>query len=686
MAPAVGYGVDAMKQGLAKLSNTITPPERRRVQVPAAEIPGMNGLFTLAVFVVVVAALYLASEVLIPIVLAMLLSFLLAPLASLLDRLRVPHVASVLIAVLVALGVFLSLGALIGTQVAGLASDVPRYETTVEHKFSTLRGMTVGRLDTLVQSLGKQFQHAAENPSPPGGAAPTGGAPKPVQVQVEQAPLSPINLAMRIVGPVVAPLGTLLVVLIVAVFILLQREDLRDRAIRLFGSGDLHRSTMAMNDAAKRLSRYFLSQLAVNAGFGVIITAGLAIIGVPSPILWGIVGSLLRFVPYVGAWLAAALPLLLAAAVDPGWTTMIWTGALYGVTEFIIGQAVEPMLYGHSTGLSPFSVVVAATFWTWLWGPIGLILSTPLTLCLVVLGRHVERLQFLDVLLGDRPALSPVESFYQRMLAGDPDEAHAQAELLLRERSLSAYYEEVAIKGLQLAATDCVRGVLGERQLARVCKAARHLIDDLAAHDDVDPKPAGERAHRGDDEPAAPTRDDPPPPHPRTSPRHLRREDLPPPWNGEAPVLCLAGRGPLDAEAALILAQLLGKHGVGARVLAHEAASRDAVGQLDVAGVAMVCVCYLDLAGVPSHLRYLVRRLRQRLPQGVPILAGLWNAEDDVLADEELRATLGADHAVATLGAAVEACLAHASPGEATPASADAEADAASAGKAVVAA
>ena len=252
-------------------------------------------------------------------------------------------------------------------------------------------------------------------------------------VEVRQPDQTAIELAQRIVTPVVEPLSTTAIVLIVSIFILLQREDLRDRMIRLFGASDLHRTTIAMNDAARRLSRYLLTQLAVNAAFGVIIATGLAFIGIPSPVMWGVLGALLRFVPYIGAPLSAVMPLALAAAVDPGWSMLLWTASLYLVVEPVMGQLVEPLVYGHSTGLSPFAVVLAATFWTWLWGPIGLILSTPLTLCLVVLGRHVARLEFLDVLLGDRPALTPVESFYQRMLAGDPDEVHDHAEVLLKQ-------------------------------------------------------------------------------------------------------------------------------------------------------------------------------------------------------------------------------------------------------------
>ena len=287
-------------------------------------------------------------------------------------------------------------------------------------------------------------------------------------VELREPEPTAVQLAQRILAPIVAPLATTAIVFIVAIFVLLQREDLRDRLIRLFGSSDLHRTTVAMNDAAGRLSRYFLTQLGINATFGLIIGTGLYFIGVPSPLLWAVLAMLLRFVPYIGAPLSALLPITLAAAIAPGWTMVAWTAALYAVVEAVMGQAVEPMLYGRSTGLSPFSVVVAATFWTWLWGPIGLLLSTPLTLCLVVLGRHVERLEFLDVMLGDRPPLTPVESFYQRILAGDPDEARAQAELLLKDHPLSAYYDEVALKGLRLAAADCARGVLAGSGIERV--------------------------------------------------------------------------------------------------------------------------------------------------------------------------------------------------------------------------
>src|SRR5271166_706239 len=482
------------------MSDVPTPLPRSPIQVIAADTPGVQGLLTLAIAVVIVAGLYLGSEMMIPIILAVLLSFLLAPVANFLRRLHLGRVPSALLAVVLALGIILAFGMVIGTQLAELAQEVPRYASSVERKIETLQNHTLGRITTIMRSLGHELDRATVSRNSSSGAATPTASPgdeqKSIPVEVHEPQPSSVQLAQRIVSPIVAPLATTAIVFVVAIFILLQREDLRDRLIRLFGSNDLHRTTVAMNDAARRLSNYFLTRLAVNAMFGLIIGTGLFFIGVPSPLLWGVLAMLLRFVPYIGAPLSALLPITLAAAVDPGWSMVVWTAALYAVVEAIMGQAVEPLLYGHSTGLSPFSVVVAATFWTWLWGPIGLILSTPLTLCLVVLGRHVERLEFLDVILGDRPALTPVESFYQRMLAGDPDEAHDQAEVLLRDRPLSSYYDEVALKGLQLAANDATRGVLTGVQLEKIKIAMQELIDDLDEHDDQEPatKEASEAA------------------------------------------------------------------------------------------------------------------------------------------------------------------------------------------------
>jgi len=504
----------------------------------------------------------------------------------------------------------------------------------------------------LTKSLGHQLppadQAAKARPAPALAAKPSADPQKPVQVEVHQPDMTPIELAQRIVTPVVEPLSTTAIVLIVSIFILLQREDLRDRMIRLFGSADLHRTTLAMNDAARRLSRYLLTQLSVNATFVVLIAVGLSFIGIPSPVMWGVLGALLRFVPYVGAPLSGLIPLALAAAIEPGWSLLLWTASLYVVVEVTLGQVVEPLLYGRSTGLSPFAVVVAATFWTWLWGPIGLILSTPLTLCLMVLGRHVTRLEFLDVLLGDSPPLTPVQSFYQRILAGDPDEAHDQAEVLLKEWSLASYYDDVVLNGLQLIGNDVDRGVLSQDDLARIKVSINSLIEDLEDHDDQ-PSSA---ADTDEANPASPSQGDP-----AADGDGPVRGTSGATEDGKTRVLCIAGRGPLDEQASAILVQLLGKRGLASRLVPHAATSRAIIGALDVSDVAMVCISYVAMTGSPSHLRYLMRRLRGRLRRNVPVLVGFWPEGEELLQDERLRAAVGANYYTSTLHEAVEKTL-----------------------------
>ncbi len=635
------------------MSDLHTSLDRPDLQIPSAETPSLRSLLTIAIGVVVVAGLYFGRSVLIPITLAMLLSFLLAPLVNLLRRIHLGRVPSVLLAVLLALTVILALGGLIGTQVADLAQNVPRYALTIQQKVGALQQLVLAHMTEITRGLGARPAHVAVavNTKAPPAAAASVDTQKPIPVEVHQPDLTAIQIAQRIVTPVVEPLSTTAIVLIVSVFILLQREDLRDRMIRLFGSSDLHRTTLAMNDASRRLSRYLVTQLAVNTAFGVIIATGLAFIGIPSPVMWGVLGALLRFVPYIGAPLSAVMPLTLAAATDSGWSRLLWTASLYLVVEPIMSQAVEPLLYGRSTGLSPFAVVVAATFWTWLWGPIGLILSTPLTLCLVVLGRHVGRLEFLDVLLGDRPALTAVESFYQRMLAGDPDEVFDQAEVLLKQRSLSSYYDDVALQGLRRAVIDADRGVLAPAHLERIRTSIQSLLEELDDYEDPrPPQAAAAAAASSDTNPDAPA-------HPATNGLAPQSLDLAPTWRGTAPVLCIAGRGLLDDVAATMLVQLLAKRGLASRVVPHAAIARAAIGKLDMGGVAMVCIASLDLSGTVSHLRYIVRRLRWRLPPDVPILVGLWPDEEEALQDERLRAAVGADYYARSLHETVEACL-----------------------------
>ncbi|MBV8894909.1 MAG: AI-2E family transporter [Acidobacteriaceae bacterium] len=619
-------------------------------KVVAPPLPGLNSLVTLVATVVAIAGLYLAREVLIPITLAVLLSFLLAPLVTLLRRLHIPNVASVLFAVALGLSAIGAIGGVIGLQVASLATDVPQYASTIDRKINTLRTQTLARLANITNMVARQV--TAPAPVQDQDVEKSFQATKPIPVEVNQHPPGAFELARNILEPILAPFESALIMFIVAVFILLQKEDLRDRIIRLFGSGDLHRTTTAMDDAASRLSRYFVAQVGINSAFGAVVGIGLAVIGVPSPILWGILGALLRFVPYVGGVLAAALPMALAAAVSPGWSMVLWTAGLFAAAELVTGQGIEPMVYGHSTGLSPVAVVVAAIFWSWIWGPIGLVLSTPLTLCLAILGRYVDRLEFLEVLLSDRPALTPIENFYQRMLAEDPDEALQQAELLLKERSLSTYYDEVVLKGLQLAANDAKRGVLDDEKRERIKASVQAVIEDLSDHDDREPDPEDKEAAK-----AIASRAEREVPNPTTP-----LEDAPikgvlaPRWRSPAPVLCLAGRGPLDDAAATILMQLLSKHGLGGRAASYETASRGSIASLDPGGVAMVCICYLGIRGNPAALHYLVRRVKRRLPQA-PVLVGFWPIDDAALKDDRTRIAIGADFFSTSLREAVETCV-----------------------------
>jgi len=600
--------------------------------------------------------LYFGKEVFIPLVLAVLLSFVLAPVVNLLRRIKLGRVPSVIVAVLIALAVIGGIGALIGTQVAGLAGNLPQYQSTVQKKFSGLQEGWLGQANRVIAKFSHQVHDATQKADAAGTTAatgPTGDTPKAQLVRVQEPEISPLALAEKVLGPIFEPLTTVGIVLVVVVFLLLQREDLRNRMIRLFGSSDLHRTTVAMDDAAGRLGTYFLAQLGMNAAFGVIIGVGLWIIGVPNPLLWGVFSALMRFVPYIGAFISGILPLALAAAVDPGWSMVIATAALFLVAEPVFGQVIEPLLYGHSTGLSPFAVIVSTLFWGFLWGPIGLILATPFTVCLVVLGRHVESLEFFDILLGDRPPLTPVENFYQRMLAGDPDEVRDLAEAILKERSLSSYYDEVALKGLQLAANDFRRGVVTPSQLENIRASSRSLVEDFEDHPDVEP--TGEKkAVNPNETPTLAERD-----HPKNEAvpgQAPPREALPEAWRGEAPVLCIAGRGPLDEASSAMLAQLLRKHGLGARIVSHEAVSRDRIRELDLSGVAMVCISYLDISGNPAHLRYLLERLKRRAPD-MPVLVGLWPVGEKVLTDAAIGRQVGADVYVSSLRDAVEACL-----------------------------
>jgi predicted PurR-regulated permease PerM len=613
----------------------------------------MKGVAGAVIAAIIIGTLYLGREVFVPIALAILLSFVLAPLVRLLQRCRMPRGLAVVAVVLLAFVSIFMLGGVIATQVTELAGDLPQYQFTMREKIKSLRGATatsgtLERAADVLHDLGKELNKPKEPPAslgvPPQSTAPAPDA-KPIPVEVRQPPPTALESIAALLSPLIHPLTTTGIIAIFVIFILLQREDLRNRLIKLAGSHDLQKTTAALDDAATRLSRLFLMQLAVNASFGVVIGAGLWVIGVPSPILWGILGAILRFVPYIGAIIAAVFPLALSAAVDPGWSMLLWTAALFVVVEPVVGHVIEPLLYGHSTGLSPVAVVTSATFWTALWGPIGLILATPLTVCLVVLGRHVERLEFLDVMFGDRPALSPPEIFYQRMLAEDPAEAVEKAEEFLKERPLLTYYDEVALPGLKLAQNDLTRGALDRAQTEKIKATILEVVGSLAEQNDG--KPLGDTTHDPEAAAAVEAAD-------KAVPELVvvKRESLGPEWRTDAPVLCVAGRSPLDEAAAAMVAQLLGKHGLGARVEGADAVATMNILRLETSGVALVCLSYLDASSL-AHMRYTIRRMRRRLPAAQLLLA-CWKADIDPAA---LRDSTQADAVATTLLEAARFCL-----------------------------
>jgi predicted PurR-regulated permease PerM len=586
------------------------------------------GLSTLWVVIAVIAGLFFGREVLVPMALALLMSLVLAPVVDLLLGWHCPRALAVLIVVFLAFAAIFSMGGLMISQINQLAANLPGYQTTLKEKIANLRGATAGsgtleRASEVLQNL----SHELDKPGVASGTTAqvddTTKPPtvRPIPVEIRQPDPGTLQTLASLITPLISPLETTGIVVVFVIFILIQKQDLRNRFIRLAGSRDLQRTTLALDDAGQRLSRLFLSQLGLNAGFGLLIGIGLWIIGIPSAPLWGMLAMILRFIPYIGALVAAIFPLVLAAAVGPGWTMVLWTIALFVVVEAAEGQAIEPIVYGHTTGLSPVAVIASATFWTWLWGPIGLILAAPLTICLVVLGRHVEHLKFLDVMLGDEPALTPPELIYQRMLAGDPVEAAEQADDYLKDRPLLTYYEEILVAGLKLAQADADRGLLDDDRQARIRDAVAEIVDDLSSHNDgVDRKLPQPESESQAESPLA---------HIVRAEESLERSErqVPANWRSGKPVLCVPGVSHLDEAFTLIVAQSIERQGIGVRSEHWDALSMARIFSLDTEGVELVCLCYLS-AVTSAKIRYAVRRLRRKAPDAF-IVVTLARATDE---------------------------------------------------------
>jgi predicted PurR-regulated permease PerM len=570
------------------MADPATPP------LPAPAPAAHSSLLTAGGVVLAIGALYFGRDIFIPFALSILLAFALTPFVNWFRRLKLPRIAAVLVAVTLAFVLIGGIAFVVGRQVVQLGGNLPSYQTTITQKIRSLQasapgGSMVDKVTTTIQDLSKEISGADKPaPAPTGTGLGSGTTPpqEPVTVRLERPEAQPLDVIRSVVGPLLAPLATAGLVIVFVIFILLEQEDLRDRFIKLAGAGDLQKSTQALNDAAARVSRYLLMQLVVNLTYGVPIGLALYLIGVPNAVLWGLLAAVLRFVPYLGPFLAALFPIALAVAVDPGWSMLLWVVALFLVAELISNNVVEPWLYGSSTGLSSLAIIMAAIFWTTLWGPVGLFLATPLTVCLVVIGRYVPQLEFLGVLLGSDPVLAPEERLYQRLLAGNLEEAVEMAETYVDEQSSRAFYDHVAMPALRLAENDRQRSTTDTNYRRQVASTATCVVREIADH-------VREKAAQAAKKEGVPTPDEA--------------------AAGAVRVLCIAGRTELDGAAAEMVAQALEERSIGARVLPPISVSEGALGQLDLAGIDVVCLSYLH-PQPQVFARYICRRLRRRAP------------------------------------------------------------------------
>ncbi|AWV23608.1 putative membrane spanning protein [Roseomonas mucosa] len=606
--------------------------ETRRPPLPVA-IPA-RGIMTLIACAIVIAGLYFGRDLLVPIVLAVLLAFVLAPVVRVLRRFRLPRVPAVLISVLLAFALLLGIGLAVSRQGAQLAGNFSTYQEAIQRKVNALRlDELVRQVDMLLRGMGNLEDTSRTIHRPP----PASG----------QSDLTPLELARGVAEPLFRPIATTGIVVVFTIFVLLYREDLRDRLIRLAGTRDLHRTMTAMTDAAYRLSRYFLAQVALNASYGIFVGTGLWLIGLPNPVLWGILAGVMRFVPFVGTPIAVVPPVLLALAVDPGWSMAVYVLLLFACSAPLMGQALEPLLYGHSTGLSPVSVIVSATFWAFMWGPIGLLLATPLTVCLVVLGRHVERMQFLDIMLGDGPPLRPEETFYQRALEGDVDGLVAQARQMLRHTPLAVYYDEVALRGLTLAQEDRMREELGPEQFGQLRQHVAMLLEDLAM---------------GVEDP--PVRLSAPTPVSALGDEFVEPDAIPirqglpaPSWRTDGAMVVIAGRGELDDLAAEMAVQIFRRHGFGARAESNNVLETANLERLDPAAIRLCCLSVLEEGSSAAGVRHFLRRIRRRLPE-TRIVVALWHAPAGSLMLSALRSENPGETITTSLRETVALCQA----------------------------
>ncbi len=571
---------------------------------------------------VVVAALYFGRELLVPLVLAVLLAFVLAPAVVLLQRARLGKAPAVLVAVALAFTIIAGVGAVVGGQATTLAGSLPSYQTTIQEKMRSLTVGTelLGRLTNSIRAVlsSGEVGETIVKIGPAQAGVEVAPSPSTIAPAGDQDAPSALVVVRTIAQPLLGPLASIGIVVVFVIFVLLSREDLRDRLVRLVGRKDLHRTILAMNDATRRLSRYFLIQLALNTGFAAFIAAGLWFVGLPNPLLWGILAGLMRFVPFIGSFISLVPPFLLALAVTPGWSLALEVLALFMLSDLAMGQIIEPLLYGHSTGLSPIAVILSAAFWTFLWGPVGLLIATPLTVCLVVIGRHVESLAFLEVMLGDSPPLELAETFYQRALENNAKELVAQARKTIRGSSLAQYYDQVALPGLALAQADLARDTLAFERLEAIHRQIGALLSVVAV---------GQPGATPQLQAAAPASE----------------------WQADGTVVCIPGRGQLDDLAATMAAQVLENAGFAARCESNSILGAGRSEPAQLASARLCCLSVLEQGSSASGIRYLLRRIQRQMPNAAVVVC-LWHAAGSSPLLGALRADGNEETIVLSLG------------------------------------
>ena len=539
--------------------------------------------------VLITASLYFARVVLIPFALAALLSFLLAPLVSRLQRLRLGRVASVSCVVILAFAVLSAIGWLVAGQLSSLAVELPNYKANIEAKIKSLHTPLAGVLNQASETVKELDQELSGRKRP---------MPK---VEVAQPSLNALQILYDAAAPLLRPLATAVVVIVLVVFMLLKREDLRDRLIRLMGTHQLDVTTQAFDDAAGRISRYLVMQSIINAMLGLAVTIGLTLIGLPNAVLWGLLAAVLKFIPYLGPWIAAAFPVMQSMAVFNDWKHTLLTILVFIVLELISSNLVEPWLNGNSTGVTPVALVIAAMFWTWLWGAVGLVLSTPLTVCLLVMGKYVPQLEFLSVLLGDEPALEPETRIYQRLLATDLEEASDIVAEKCKNRPFVEMCDSLFIPVLSLIEGDRHRGMLDNTRQQSIFEDFKELVDERCPQDE------GFEAISSSRDAAA--------------------------------VLCLPSHDEADDVTARLFAHVLQLNGIRAEAVALRSVNEIAV-LAEQRKAILICFCALPPLAI-TRTCYLARHLRKQFPS-LDIVVGLWTRRSDLPKARERLLSSGA--------------------------------------------